>query len=162
MPQASEQPANPNESGAMAWLRNQFEYIACDATHYVYGVGYIDGSYMEKVFLVADEQGGPRVEAGFRPGSSAWHAEDGDLEARAFMVEATVPRAIYAEKSGSGWRVSDEGWETALRFKYTSWFGMLSRVDGQWQAEWQGYRRPMLPADLPGNGQNVCAWFDVN
>ena len=50
--------------------------------------------------------------------------------------------------------------ETALRFKYTSWFGLISRIDGEWRIEWQSYRRPMLPAPLKGQAEQICSLFE--
>lgn len=159
---ASDPPGNTNETTAIDWLQKQVEFLACNESHHVYGVGYIDGSYMERIFLVADEAGKPRVDAVFREADPTWHATESDLEPRSFTVEVKVPRALYAQKSNSGWQVSTGGWESALRFKYTSWFGLVSRVDGQWQVKWQGYRRPMLPPELLGEEKKVCSWFNVD
>ena len=85
---------------------------------------------------------------------------DADIEPLSFVLEMTSPRVRYAIPDGDSWRLAGADWETALRFKYTSWFGLISRIDGEWRIEWQGYRRPMLPASLKGQGEQVCSLFE--
>jgi hypothetical protein len=82
-----------------------------------------------------------------------------DLPAMAFVMELSAPRVLHATPDGDGWQISDGGWETALRFKYTSWYGDIWRAGGTWQIDWRGYRRPMLPRSVTANREKICAMF---
>jgi len=144
---------------AIKWLRDSMAFIACDEQHFIYGVGYIDGSYMERIFYVRGGGDRPALSVRFRDEEQAQVPAGGDIGALQFVMEINSPKVLSASLSNGRWRVSDEGWETALRFKYTSWYGTVSRQDGQWNAEWQGYRRPMLPASVTDHVGETCGLF---
>jgi hypothetical protein len=145
------------------FLMRQADVVSCDDQHSVYGVAYVDGSYMERVFYV-EHPPGPltlRVEV---EGPEQWPTTvDGALPdalpPRPFVVEVTVPRALFAVPDGKAWIRTEMSWGKAFRFKYTHWYGEIARTDGQWQVEWKDYRRPMLPARLKAQSAVLCAWF---
>jgi hypothetical protein len=156
-------PLTPIERAAISHLRNEAGMVRCDEDTFLFGVAYIDGSYMERIFLAEDEQGGPGLDLEFHQRDN-WPADGeadggGDLAAMPFSVELRVPSSRYALPSGSGWRVPPQQPETALRFKYTNWYGEISRQGGDWMVDWQGYRRPMLPDDVREHPADVCALF---
>jgi len=51
---------------ARAWLKENTDYITCDEQHFIYGVGYIDGSYMERIFYVEGGDERPALNVRFR------------------------------------------------------------------------------------------------
>ncbi|MDX1460433.1 MAG: hypothetical protein R3348_05200 [Xanthomonadales bacterium] len=144
---------------AADWLRRDFDFIPCSDKSFVYGVAYIDGSYVERIFLAEGTYpGGPELQ--FRLRGPVWEAVDpgSDLPPAPFVLELRVEKAIHAIPSGDGWQ-REGGWESALRFKYTTWYGQISRQSGQWQVRWSDYRRPMLPASLHEDPDRTCALF---
>ena len=147
---------------ARAWLKENTDYITCDEQHFIYGVAYIDGSYMERIFYVEGGDERPALNVRFRDVDPAVVLSDADIEPLSFVLEMTSPKVRYALPDGESWRLGEEGWEAALRFKYTTWFGLISRTDGEWQIEWQGYRRPMLPASLKGQSEQICNLFEAD
>lgn len=157
-------PGGVLEQEVAALLREKTESVRCDGQHFIFGVGYIDGSYMERIFYVEGAGDRPSVSVDFR-GAGLQDAEAKeqaplDIAAVPFVVELQAPRVLHAVPTGEAWRVSDEGWETALRFKYTSWFGEVRRKSGEWRIDWKGYRRPMLPPSVTGNAEAICAMFE--
>ena len=156
-------PINRLEKELAGLLEEKAESVRCDARHFIFGVGYIDGSYMERIFYVEGAGDRPAVTVEFR-GAGLRESGDGeqelpDIAPASFIIELQAPRVRYATPTGDGWRVSDEDWETALRFKYTSWYGEVRRENGEWKIDWQGYRRPMLPESVTGNREAICAMF---
>ena len=147
------------EEVARAWLRQNTEYISCDDEHFIYGVGYIDGSYMERIFYVRGGGSKPALSIKFQADVTAMAESDEDVEPMPFVLEMRSPEVLFATWSSGSWHVGTESWESALRFKYTSWFGTLSRRSGIWTADWQGYRRPMLPESARKNSQELCELF---
>ena len=144
---------------AIEWLKENTAFISCDERHFVYGVGYIDGSYMERIFYVRSSQNTPVLHVRFRDQNEPRHEANGDAGPFRFVLEMKAPDVLFAVPTDDGWKVSEEPWESALRFKYTSWFGTISRRDGVWEAHWQGYRRPMLPASITEHANEVCELF---
>lgn len=147
------------EKMAEAYLEEQAGVLACDDRHFIYGVGYIDGSYMERLFYVEHDGIPVAITAEFRD-RNRWPEHAGQhLPPMPFTLELKVPRALYAIPSGRGWTIPEQNWGEALRFKYTSWYGEIAYQGGQWQIAWKGYRRPMLPPGVRNNAARVCAWF---
>ena len=148
---------------ATRWLKENTAHIRCDARHFIFGVGYIDGSYMERIFYVAGGGDHPAISVEFRATQAVDPVADGvtpeDGTAIPFVMELEAPSVLHATPVGEGWEISDQGWESALRFKYTSWFGLISSQDDTWRVEWQGYRRPMLPESLIANTEEICSRF---
>ena len=144
---------------AIKWLESTTAFVRCDGERFIYGVGYIDGSYMERIFYVEGGGEKPILSVKFRGDDQATVNEAGDFGPLAFVLEIKAPKTLYATLINGKWQASDDGWETALRFKYTSWFGTVSRKDGQWNASWQGYRRPMLPESVTGSVDETCKLF---
>lgn len=147
------------DSEAESWLRDGFEFIPCGKAHFIYGVGYIDGSYMERIFYTADSGDEPQLEIRFRDDSLIRAGSRQEVANAPFVMELRLGRAQHAIPAGPRWLVQ-EGWESALRFKYTSWFGNLSWSGNGWQVNWQGYRRPMLPGPLLDEPGKTCALFE--
>jgi hypothetical protein len=141
------------------WLKASTDYVSCDDRHFIYGVGYIDGSYMERIFYVSGDGSHPILSIDLRDGIILPEKDGGDIGPISFVVEITAAKVLHATPDKGGWRVNEEGWETALRFKYTSWFGTVSRRNGQWSAQWGGYRRPMLPENVKAHVKNTCDLF---
>jgi hypothetical protein len=156
-------PADGLEIEIARLLQEQAESVRCDASHFIFGVGYIDGSYMERIFYVEGAGDTPAVTVEFRGNLPPEIHADGqilpELPGLSFVMELATPRVLHATPAGDGWRVSDDGWETALRFKFTNWFGEIRRESGEWKIEWQGYRRPMLPRYVIDNREAICAMF---
>ncbi len=144
-------------------LRENTAYLSCDESHFIYGVAYIDGSYVESIFYVDGDGDRPAVTVRFRgdvPAPYGGGDSGADLPPLPFVLEIRAPRALQATPDGDGWRIDDAGWQHALRFKYTSWYGEIRRENGDWKIEWKGYRRPMLPASVTGRHKATCAMFD--
>lgn len=142
-------------------LRESLGFIPCAAGHFIYGVGATDGSYVERVFYTADSGPGPAVRARFRdplPESGPMEEETPPLR---FELQLEVARAWHATPRGEGWVVARTGWETSLRFKYTNWFGTISRRGSAWHIDWQGYRRPLLPEALLEDPRAACGLFEA-
>jgi hypothetical protein len=144
---------------AIKWLKESTAFISCDDGHFIYGVGYIDGSYMERIFYVEGGGAKPILSVQFRDDDQIVLTEPGDFGPIPFVLEVRSPRTMYATLENGTWRLGDDSWETALRFKYTSWFGAVSRTAGLWGVEWQGYRRPMLPESVTERVEETCALF---
>jgi hypothetical protein len=144
---------------AVEWLKENTAFISCDDQHFVYGVGYIDGSYMERIFYVRGGGDRPAITVKFREPEQRDLADDGVSGPLPFVLEMASPEVLSAIPSAKGWQVSDEAWESALRFKYTSWYGDIIWQDGEWTVDWQGYRRPMLPASVIEHADEICAMF---
>jgi len=144
---------------AIKWLKESTAFIRCDSEHFIYGVGYIDGSYMERIFYVEGGGAKPILSVKFRDDDRLALTETGDFGPLPFVLEVKSPRTKHATLEKGVWQLSVEGWETAIRFKYTSWFGTVSRTGGQWNAQWQGYRRPMLPESVTAHVDETCALF---
>jgi len=158
---AASQPADELlREEARNWLKQNTDYISCDDRHFVYGVGYIDGSYMERIFYVEGGSEKPAMSVRFKDTRTVEVLPETDIEAIPFVLEMVSPRVLHALPDGDGWRLGESGWETALRFKYTSWFGTISRHDGKWEIEWQGYRRPMLPPSAMEQSEQICRMFE--
>ncbi len=141
------------------WLKENTAFISCDDEHFIYGVGYIDGSYMERIFYVQGGGEKPILSVRLRGEVPQPLETGGDVGPISFVLEMKSPKVLYATPANGSWQVTEDGWETALRFKYTSWFGEARRVDGTWSANWQGYRRPMLPKNVTGSVEETCALF---
>ena len=132
--------ASEREHLAVRWLDENTAYIRCDERHFIYGVGYIDGSYMERIFYVEGGGDHPAISVEFRATLAVVPGADGatlnDDAGMPFVMELKAPRVLHASPVGERWKISDQGWESSLRFKYTSWFGLISAQDGAWRAEW--------------------------
>ena len=147
------------EEAAATWLIENTSWIPCDENHFVYGVGYLDGSYIERIFFAEGIK--PELNVRFREDALVEPEPGADIDAVPFVLEIKVPRVLHAVPSGQSWRLGEEGWESSLRFKYTSWFGEIGREDGKWQVRWQGYRRPILPESVTEHAEETCALFAV-
>jgi hypothetical protein len=143
---------------ATNWLIENTSFIRCDDEHFIYGVGYIDGSYMERIFYVEGGGAKPGLSVQFRDAKQAVLSDSGEFGPVPFVLEMNAPRTRHATLENKKWVPGDD-WETAIRFKYTSWFGLISRKAGQWAVDWQGYRRPMLPESLTGHVDEACSLF---
>jgi hypothetical protein len=144
---------------AAKWLKENTAFIRCDGQHFIYGIAYIDGSYMERIFYVRGGGDQPELSVSFRDGGIFGIEGEEEFGPIPFVLEMKFAEALYATPSNGGWRVSDDGWEAALRFKYTSWFGTISMQGGEWRVKWQGYRRPMLPPGLTEHAGQLCSMF---
>jgi hypothetical protein len=149
---------------AARWLIERVDWIPCDEDHFIYGVGYIDGSYMERIFYVQGSGPRPLFNIRFREEAGAQRQasdDEGRQEFRPvpFVMELQSPTVLYAEPRGERWAVSNEGWQSGLRFKYTSWFGTVQQREGAWDVTWKGYRQPMLPEGLRADAEKACALF---
>ena len=147
------------EAEAGTWLRDQFEYIPCDGEKFIYGVGYIDGSYMERIFLATGDGNTPELEVRFRDHTLHEAVYREQVSGVPFVLELRISGARHASLNAGDWR-AQPGFDTALRFKYTSWFGELSWREGQWQVQWRGYRRPMMPRPLVNQPGKACDLFE--
>ena len=145
---------------AIQWLKENTAFIRCYDNHFVYGVGYIDGSYMERIFYVEGGGDKPILTVKFKESDQEKLLENEDFGPVSFVLEVKSPKTLHATLASGKWQASKEGWETALRFKYTSWYGTVSRQGGQWSANWQGYRRPMLPESVTEHVSETCALFE--
>ena len=89
-------PGNALEREVAALFREQAGTVRCDASHFIFGVGYIDGSYMERIFYVEGSGDAPRFSFEFRgAGLTEPDHEDGpdpDVGPASFVIEvAAVP-----------------------------------------------------------------------
>lgn len=141
------------------WLKESTAYISCDKDHFIYGVGYIDGSYMERILYVQGGGEKPILSVSLRGDVPEPPEPGGDVGPVSFVLEMKSPRVLYAEPVNGTWVVSENDWQNELRFKYTNWFGVASRKASVWTAQWQGYRRPMLPESVLANAEETCALF---
>jgi hypothetical protein len=158
-----EAPYTRHERAAVIHLRNEAGVVRCDEDEFLFGVAYIDGSYMERIFLAKDGRGEPRLDLEFHDRES-WPGDEqaddgGDLAPMPFSMELRVPSSRFALPSGAGWQVPPQEPETALRFKYSNWYGEIGRQGGEWIVDWKGYRRPMLPDNVRKEPDNMCRLF---
>ena len=156
-------PRNAAEMEVADLLRSTAGSVACDEKHFIFGVGYIDGSYMERIFYVEGAGNRPSIKVEFS-GAGLPNADSGgggppDIPPVPFVVELQAPRVLHAVPAGDGWRLGGKTWDSSLRFKYTTWYGEVRRESGAWKIDWQGYRRPMLPASVTQDREVVCAMF---
>ncbi|NND45205.1 MAG: hypothetical protein HKN58_07765 [Xanthomonadales bacterium] len=141
------------------WLKNWAPFISCGPGHFIYGVGAPDGSYVERVFYAADSGPEPVFELRFRDPFPEHLPNGADFDPLRFELEIQVTRVRHAVLRGGSWTVGAPEWESALRFKYTNWFGTVSRQGGQWDVDWDGYRRPQLPESMLANPEAACGLF---
>lgn len=154
--------ASSYDDQARAFLLSEASIHACDDEHLLYGVAYIDGSYMERVFYVEHPAKAPEIIINFRDGNWPATGRSGavpDLPSRQFTFEIVVPRARYAVPVANGWRMTERSWGSAFRFKYTNWYGEIAHHEGQWQVDWKDYRRPLLPTAILDKPTVACDWF---
>lgn len=144
---------------AARWLEENTDFVSCDERHFIYGVAYIDGSYMERIFYVKSERNTPILTVSFRDSDTSIITSEQSFSSIPFVLEMKVPAAKSAVPGKGSWRLVDNSWESALRFKYTSWYGSISHQDGKWNVTWEGYRRPMLPRDVTGRISELCELF---
>jgi hypothetical protein len=160
--QAGEPVLTPAERDAVRVIEADFRSVPCGAGFFVYGVGSTDGSHVERILYVGGAGNTPTLQVKWRgaipePYDQAVIAPD--LPPLPFLLELRVPRALHGTPDGAGWRLAPDGWQTALRFKYTHWYGRIRREDGAWRIEWDGYRRPLLPGSVSDRHASICAMF---
>jgi hypothetical protein len=143
----------------MSSLEAATPYISCDKEHFIYGVGYIDGSYMERIFFARAGTSKPDISIKLRQEFTLPEEEGGDVGPIPFVIEIKASQTLYATNVNERWVRATTVWEKALRFKYTSWFGEATRRSGNWVIDWHGYRRPMLPQSVTEHVEKTCDLF---
>jgi hypothetical protein len=134
-------------------------YISCDQKHFIYGVGYIDGSYMERIFYVRAGADIPELSVDLREQITPPAEEGDDVGPIRFVIEIKAPQVLFATFVNGRWVRSDTPWEKALRFKYTSWYGEAYRQNGKWLIDCLGYRRQMLPKSVTEHVEKTCRLY---
>jgi hypothetical protein len=162
-------PRNELERLAAIYLVDQFDFIGCKDKGFVYGVGYIDGSYMERIFIVKDPPGvTPDLSVDFRGDEMVLieplttQLENGVEKistAVTFMLDLKVTKFNDAVLN-KNWRLSGEGLRGSPRFSHSTWFGVIRKINDEWNIDWQGYRRPMLPDSVKDHPLAICTMFE--
>jgi hypothetical protein len=155
------QPArNELERLAAIYLVDQFDFIGCEDRGFVYGIGYIDGSYMERILIVKDPPGGtPNLSVEFRGDEMVLidplptqieNGVENISTAVTFMLDLKVTKFNDAVLKNRG----------SPRFSHSTWFGVIRKINDDWNIDWQGYRRPMLPDSVKDHPEAICTMFE--